>query len=311
MSGAVGQGAAAPFVRRSWTWARENLFSSWYNSILTVLTLSLLYVVLREAGEWAFTRAKWAVIPANLTNLLVGTYPRSELWRIWTLLYMVSALAGLSAGVWAGRSFRFALRLAALTILIACLPFSWQVRGLILVNGALAAGGFFVARGRSGWSKGIVLLWVLSLPATLLLLWGTGGEVLPRVESSSWGGFALTMLLAVFGIVFSFPVGVLLALGRQSSLPAVSAVCAAWVELVRGMPLVAVIFMAHLLAPIFLPEFRIDKVARAMMGFVLFTSAYVAENVRGGLQGVPKGQYDAAKALGLNGTLMMGLVILP
>ncbi len=313
MSGAVEQRVAGPPPSHSgpWRWMRENLFNSWFNSILTMLSLWFLVTVVIGASRWAFTVAEWSVIPANLTNLMVGTYPRSELWRIWSILYMLSALSGLSAGVWGKRSFRLALKLAAGGALLACLPFSLGTRGLILGNVALLVGGFFLGRGRATWSKALVALWLLSFPATLLALWGTGGDVLPRVETTSWGGLTLTLLLAVVGIVLSFPIGTLLALGRQSSLPAVSVVCGALIEVVRGMPLVTILFMAHLMVPIFLPQVRIDKVVRAIIGFVIFTSAYMAENIRGGLQGVPKGQYDAARALGLNGVQTMLLIIMP
>jgi general L-amino acid transport system permease protein len=121
----------------------------------------------------------------------------------------------------------------------------------------------------------------------------------------------LTLVLAAVGIAASFPLGVLLALGRRSSLPAVSLISTLYIEIVRGVPLVTVLFMAQIMVPIFLPDFRIDKIIRAMVGLTLFTTAYMAENVRGGLQGVPRGQYEAAHALGLRYPLIMLLIILP
>src|SRR5690606_13680708 len=124
-------------------------------------------------------------------------------------------------------------------------------------------------------------------PWIMFLLWGgLSTEWLPRVETSSWGGLTLTLVLAMVGIASSFPIAVLLALGRRSSLSVISVVCTVLIEVVRGTPLVAVLFMAHLMVPIFLPDFRIDQVVRAMIGLTIFTGAYMAENVRGGLQSV-------------------------
>ena len=132
------------------------------------------------------------------------------------------------------------------------------------------------------------------------------------MKSGLWGGLLLTFLLAMVGIAASFPIGVALALGRQSSLPVVKAFCVLFIELVRGVPLVTVLFMASIILPLFLPEdVRIDRVLRAMMGMTLFAAAYMAENVRGGLQAIPKGQVEAAKAVGLNGFQTMALIVLP
>lgn len=291
-------------------WVRENLFNTWYNALLTVVSVWLLYSILSSALRWSLTEANWAVIPANLRLILSGTYPRAELWRVWLALMTVVTLSGLSAGAFGGKNFRFALILGGSGLALACLPFSWGVRGLILLGVALLVAGFFVARDRKAWRPWLAGLWFLSFPFTMYLMWGSG-NLLTRVETSSWGGFTLTLLLAVVGIAASFPIGVLLALGRRSDLPVVSWLCTAYIEVIRGMPLITILFMAHLMMPIFLPDFRIDRVLRAMIGLTAFTAAYMAENVRGGLQGVPKGQYEAAEALGMNGTLMMLLVVLP
>jgi len=139
-----------------------------------------------------------------------------------------------------------------------------------------------------------------------------GSTLLPQVATTLWGGLLLTFLLAVVGIVASFPIGVLLALGRQSSLPVVKVFCVVFIEMVRGVPLVTILFMASIILPLFLPEdIRIDRVLRAMIGMTLFAAAYMAENVRGGLQAIPAGQYEAAKAVGLTGVQTMVFIILP
>lgn len=259
-----------PWPRRTVTWAAENLFNSWFNSILTIVSVAVIYLAVSRALDWMFNTAKWDVIPANFQLLLVGVYPREQLWRFGLIL----AILGI---------------LAALSVLCAVNP---RFRQKVL--------------------RWLITPWLLFLPATMFILWGIpGSSVLPHVQTSSWGGLTLTLILAVVGIACSLPIGILLALGRRSSLPAISIVCTGFIEAVRGTPLVAVIFMAHLMVPIFLPDVTIDRVVRAMIGLTLFTSAYMAENVRGGLQSVPKGQYEAALALGMNPTLTMFIVIMP
>jgi len=296
----------------AWDWARRNFFNTWYNSILTVAILYLLYTSLRPALHWALTEARWEVIPANLQPLLIGTYPRSQGWRIWAIAHTLLLLSGLSAGAFGARVKRASAWTAVAAAFLFLLPLGPFSRSMIALGALLLTGGLWIGASRIRRRRWLFVAWFLSFPWTLFLMWGVrGSETLPRVETSWWGGLVLTLVLAVVGIAGSLPIGILLALGRRSDLPVISWCCTAFIEVVRGTPLVAVIFMAHLLVPVFLPDFRIDKVVRAMMGLTLFTSAYMAENVRGGLQSVPKGQYEAAYALGMNGTLTMLLVILP
>ena len=156
----------------------------------------------------------------------------------------------------------------------------------------------------------ILAAWGLSFPFILVLLRGFGENT---VLTTNWGGLLLTLILAAVGIFFCFPLGVLLALGRRSALPAVKWVSTAYIELIRGVPLITILFMAQIMIPIFMgdSDIRIDKVLRAMLGITLFSAAYMAENVRGGLQAIPKGQYEAAHALGLKYPVMMRFIILP
>jgi general L-amino acid transport system permease protein len=132
------------------------------------------------------------------------------------------------------------------------------------------------------------------------------------VETHQWGGLMLTLVLALVGMVLSLPLGILLALGRRSQMPVVRAACVTYIELWRGVPLITVLFMASVMLPLFLPEgATLDKLLRAMIGIVLFQASYMAEVVRGGLQAIPKGQYEAAEALGLGYWQGIGLIILP
>jgi len=132
------------------------------------------------------------------------------------------------------------------------------------------------------------------------------------VEPELWNGLPLTLILSVVGMVFAFPLAILLALGRRSRLPAVRAICVAYIELVRGVPLITVLFMASVMLPLFLPTgMTIDKLLRAQSAFILFAAAYLAEIVRGGLQAIPRGQYEAADSLGLGYWRRTRLIILP
>jgi general L-amino acid transport system permease protein len=158
----------------------------------------------------------------------------------------------------------------------------------------------------------LTIAWLVSLPVTFLLIAGFRGTPLVSVSTNDWGGLLLTVLLATVAIVLSFPLGVLLALGRRSRLPVIRAISIGYIELIRGVPLVTILFMADLILPLFLPgEWRLDRVARAMGGLTIFSAAYVAENVRGGLQAIPTGQVEAAQALGLSTVQANLTIVLP
>jgi general L-amino acid transport system permease protein len=292
---------------------KENLFNTWYNALFTLLAVVFLYVVFKGILTWAFTEANWNVIPANLQIFLVGTYPKDEIWRVWIVIYTLGLLLGLSAGIWGGIALRLALVIAGVGggvgIILAFFPAALSNRFGLLGGVALLAGSLFLGRGRKELRLWVLGGWLLSFPWTMIWLHGFAG--LPTVFTSSWGGLLLTLILAAVGIVVSFPLGVLLALGRRSNLPTIKWASTAYIETVRGVPLVTILFMAQIMVPIFLPDFRIDKILRAMLGITLFSAAYMAENVRGGLQAIPKGQHEAAHALGLNYPLTMLLIILP
>ena len=294
-------------------WLKENLFNTWYNALFTLLAVVVLCVAFKGILTWAFTEANWGVIPANLQIFLVGAYPREEIWRVWVVIYTLGILLGLSAGIWGGLALRLALVIggigAGAGIVLAFFPAALSNRFGLLVSAMLLAASLFLGRGRKGLRPWVLGGWLLSFPWTMIWLHGFVG--LPTVFTSNWGGLLLTLILAAVGIVVSFPLGVLLALGRRSNLPAIKWVSTAYIETVRGVPLVTILFMAQIMVPIFLPDFRIDKILRAMLGITLFSAAYMAENVRGGLQAIPKGQHEAAHALGLNYPLTMLLIILP
>ena len=183
----------------------------------------------------------------------------------------------------------------------------------LLVNPVLVFIGHQVGRTRIGEPRWAVSGWAFLIIFLAPLLFQIESvSWLPQVETNLWGGLLLTFLLALVGIVASFPIGVMLALGRQSSLPVVKAFCVMFIEMVRGVPLVTILFLSSIMLPLFLPEdVRIDRVLRAMIGMMFFAAAYMAENIRGGLQAIPEGQVEAAKAMGLNGFQTMAFIVLP
>ncbi|MCS6848433.1 MAG: amino acid ABC transporter permease [Anaerolineae bacterium] len=294
-------------------WLRKNLFSTWYNALLTVIFGVIVILLLRSVVEWALTQARWEVITANVRLFMVGQYPTAATWRAWACVVLLALLIGLSWGIWGRNQRAGAIAFGALPFVLATLAQD-EARIALLITGVAGVIGFALSRWRGPQLQRISIIgWVIYFPLVILLISGFGGanSPLPLVPTNLWGGLLLTLLLTVVGIVFSFPLGVLLALGRQSSLPIVRALCVIYIEVIRGVPLITVLFMAQLMLPLFLPGVTIDRVVRAMAGIVLFSAAYLAENVRGGLQAIPRGQYEAARALGLNTWKMMLLIILP
>jgi general L-amino acid transport system permease protein len=248
-------------------WLQKNLFNNWYNSILTVVCLWLLFFGIKGVLTWVLTQAKWQVITANFSLFFVGRFPQQLYWRLWLALLIILGLTGLSWGTFTKR-----------------LPHR--------MNSWLPLG------------------WALSFPIILWLI--GGGFGLQPVESNLWNGLLLTLVIAVISIVLSFPLGVLLALGRQSQLPVVRWFCILYIEIIRGLPLIGVLFFAQVMLSLFLPvEYRLDRVLRGIAGVIFFSAAYLAENVRGGLQSIPRGQIEAAKVLGLNAPLTVLLIVLP
>ncbi|HEY3474728.1 MAG TPA: amino acid ABC transporter permease, partial [Anaerolineales bacterium] len=256
------------------------------------------------------------VIEANLTLFMVGLYPREQLGRVWLCIFILAALLGLSWGVWRNAARGFALMAlgAGVAFILISLYFGWDVWdewvlalaillvfsviGLYLPRGALIAG----------------IAWFLYFPLIFFIIAGTPYiATLPPVSSGLWGGLLLTLLLTIVGNFGALPLGILLALGRRSRLPIVRSFSIGFIELIRGVPLITILYMASVLLPYFLP---IDvpapeRVFRAMVGFIIFEAAYQAENVRGGLQSIDRGQYEAAHALGLNGAQTTIFIILP
>jgi general L-amino acid transport system permease protein len=258
-------------------WARANLFNSVGNSIITVVVVAALAMLVPKLLNWAYFNAVFE-IDAQKCRVATGA-------------------------CWGFIAEKYRL------IFFGTYPFEEQWRPLAMSVILLALVG--LTMNTRLWGTWLWISWLVGIVAMWVLMAG-GLFGLPVVETERWGGLPLTLILAVNSIVFSFPLAVLLALGRRSDLPLIKTICIGFIEIVRGVPLVTVLFMASLMLPLFLPEgMTIDKLLRAQVGLIFFTAAYVAEVIRGGLQAIPKGQYEAADALGLSYWQKTGFIILP
>lgn len=299
-------------------WLRENLFDGWWNTVLTLISLAVLYIVVVGSVRWVFFSADWTPVTSHLLLYLVGQYTRPELWRVGACLLLLSLLFGVSWGVWRDMMRTFAATLAAALLFLVVIPspaasYNLTVRGVLLASVGLILLGFLIGRSGRIRPRPLMIAWTVSLLVSFLLLRGLGPVgLLPRVQINLWGGLIVTVILAVGGIGISFPIGVLLALGRRSELPVVSVFSTAFIELIRGVPLITILFMGSLIVPLFLPlGMRVDLLVRALVGMIIFSAAYVAENVRGGLQAIPNGQFEAAYAVGLNNFQTTLFIVLP
>jgi general L-amino acid transport system permease protein len=297
-------------------WIRANLFPSRTDGVITVVLVVLLSLASIVLVRWAFEEARWGVITANLKLFLVGLYPPEEVPRVWIALVVLAALTGASGAVY-GRAVRtLALWLAAgqLTIGLLMLAAGAPAPAIAAVAlGGVATVAILVLATRFPPPRRWLLLgWIASVPLMVILLYGiSGSTLLPVVSTNDWSGLLLTVVLASVSIALSFPFGVALALGRRSGLPAVRILCTVVIEVVRGVPLVTIIFLADIMLPLLAGDVRIDRVARAIGALTIFTAAYLAENVRGGLQAIPRGQYEAAHSIGLGTIALYRFIVLP
>jgi general L-amino acid transport system permease protein len=255
----------------------RGLFFPWPNAVLTLALLLLAYKAVPPLAEWAFVDAVWTG---------ASTACRSAEGACWAYIH---------------EKHRF--------ILFGTYPFDqhWRPAAATVVLLAL----WLASALRRFWKPSLALVWIGGLAVIGVLMWG-GVLGLPYVENERWGGLILTLLLATFGMAGAFPLAIFLALGRRSTLPVLRALCVAYIELIRGVPLISLLFMASVMLPLFLPEgVTIDKLLRAQIALVLFAAAYLAEVIRGGLQAIPRAQYEMADALGFNTAQKYAYVILP
>lgn len=318
-------------------WVRENLFATPVSSMLTFLSLLLLAWIIPDLIRFAFIDAVWsapngeacrapgagacwAYVSAKIKFFTYGLYPRDQVWRVDIVLVLGALLV-----VWLlwpdakGRGIAAGLFFALYPIISfglltgrAPFPLHWLAWGgkhiywIFPLFLALAVAAAFALR-RSGLAialAGILIWFAIGLAWSLLSLKIVGTHL--------WGGIFVSLLVATIGIVFSLPLGVLLALGRRSEMPLVRLCSVIFIEFIRGVPLITILFMANFMLPLFVPQsWSPDRLLRPLIGVALFSSAYMAEVVRGGLQAIPKGQFEGAMAMGLRWPQMMQLIVLP
>ncbi len=355
-------------------WLRENLFSNWWNSLISVAAIAFILWAGFSIIAWIFNANGWHVVRNNLRLLSVFTYPPALVWRPFACAMLLLFLFGISAGVaktGTGLIIRQAFYwffglVVALIVLSFILyattptraaptlttpvaeatpeaeaatdttlstteeavpdlqletsttrkpltagsaPFMWLYVALFALAGFGLGRAFPNLAPRLGW------LWGLSWFVAIFILAGFGSNDASNpfrpVSSKLWGGILLSFFLSITGITLSFPLGIALALGRQSKLPVIKWVCTVYIEVIRGAPLVTWLFMASLILPLMLGGITPPAVVRATVAIILFAAAYMAENVRGGLQALPRGQYEASRALGLNAFDTTFRIILP
>ena len=272
-------------------WLRINLFSNWFNTIITLLVVYFLYQLIpwflnwsvftadfthnylgerisdrtgcsRVANPEEFHGACWSIIIVRFYQFIYGFYPRELVWRV-DLTY-------------------FLLAIALVPLLFEKFPFRKHFLKFTLI---------------------------FPIIAFILLYGGFGFEVVP---TNKWGGLLVTLVLGVVGIALAFPIGIILALGRRSNLPIISMICTLFIEFIRGVPLITLLFFGMVMLPLFLPEgLNLDGLTRVLVAVTLFQAAYMAEVIRGGLQAIPQGQYEAAQSVGLSYWQMNRKIILP
>ncbi|QTA78155.1 General L-amino acid transport system permease protein [Desulfonema limicola] len=257
-------------------WIKANLFNNWFNSILTLAVLFFFWKTIPPLFRWAFIDSLW---------MSTGTECHQSGGACWSII---------------PANIQF--------IIFGFYPADQQWRPLLAM--ILLAVLLIISRNRNFWNKTLFYIWISGFFIMGLLM--KGGLGLEPVESTQWGGLPLTLILSVFGLTAAYPLGIALALGRQSKMPVIKVLSIVYIELIRGVPLISLLFMSAIIFPLFLPEgITLNKIFRAQAAIIMFTAAYVAEVVRGGLQAIPRGQYEAADSIGLNYFQTMRLIILP
>lgn len=285
-------------------WLHVNLFAKPADALLTLVVVPLLLWAVWAFLSWALTAADWSVVFNSLKVLMTGTFPSSKLWLVWIAAGMIAALAGLatSASIPFGRAAAVIAVVCYLVLVLAIFGAAHIAPQALLVLAAFHA----------AWLIGLrvpVLRENLAPIAfgTLIAVLG----ILSPVGPSNWGGLLLSILITLTAALLTIPLGILLAFGRQSKIASLRALCTGYIEVMRSVPLILVVFCIWVAFPLVLPKFPIPDVVRGLIGFTLFYSAYAAEFIRSGLQSVAKGQTEAAESLGLSDFDLKRIVILP
>ncbi|MEM8814111.1 MAG: ABC transporter permease subunit, partial [Pseudomonadota bacterium] len=314
-------------------WLRQNLFSGWVNTILTLATFYLLFISIPPILQWgifdanisASSRAEcaelssgacWAVVRERIAQFTFGFYPEAERWRpVLALFMLIAAMLPIliekipyrKQGLIFAALFPF---LAYAVLFGGAVPTFSDVLWTFVPAALLIGAAYGVRTTPFAWLGG-TLFWIGVVWGVIGAILLAGGLLFEPVKTRDVGGFLLTMVIGLTGITVSLPIGVVLALGRRSDMLIVRWVCTGFIEFIRGVPLITLLFVASTMLNYFLPpEVEFDLLLRVLIMVTLFASAYMAEVIRGGLQAIPRGQYEAADAMGLQYWQSMRLIIL-
>ena len=304
------------FINKTLKWISINFFSSKLNTLLSLLSLLFIYYISIEFINFLFS-ADWEVVKVNRRLLLLGRLPLEDTWRAWPIFWIICFALFSSIGAW-GSPKKIELTLMFLAIILPSLIFlTLPNLHLFIITLVISILSYFLFKKLLRPTEYLkisrqflIILWILIIPMIFLILIIGGGP-----KPNLWGGFLLNVLLASVAVVAGFPLGILLAVGRASKLPAVKFTCTIYIETIRGAPLVGWLLLAWFVLPKFLPNIfglnDITVVIRAMIVLSFFASAYIAEVIRGGLQSIPKGQLEAADAINLGYVQKMLVIVLP
>ena len=336
-------------------WLRDNLFSTWYNAVLTVVSLLIIYWAVSAIWEWGIAGGMWTAenrrecLDANpdgacwagvvvwFNTIIYGRYPDPEQWRInlgfillalwmaplWLPRVKGKTLIGLSTVAFypflAGYLFAGGEKGVFMQVMVSAAIVCFLYNSAHALTGVFAGGRTLASvllrtaglHAASEKAQRNALLAFLAASFLIVFLLQTGWTA-AEVSWTKWGGLFLTLVISGVGITFALPGGIILALGRRSKLPIIRVVCVGFIEIFRSVPLITILFMATTMFPLFLPEgFVLNKLVQVIVAVCLFSACYMAEIVRGGLQAIPKGQIEAAQAVGLGYWKAMGLIVMP
>ncbi|MBP6019945.1 MAG: amino acid ABC transporter permease [Burkholderiaceae bacterium] len=285
-------------------WLRVNLLSNFSSAVLSLALIGLCAWASWSLLSWAIWTAQWQVIGSSMRVLMAGTYPVDSIWRAWVSALVLFGLSGATLGMLIRLPRVIAVGVGLVSLLIALLS-----AGSML---GLSWGAYCVLSGVLGWA---LTAYVPVVRRVMGVLWLIGvvliGALLAEAGTERWGGLLLSVLVTLVAAVLSLPVGILLALGRRSRYSSARVLCAGYIEVMRALPLILVVYCLWIMTPFIVPSVNVPDLARGVLGFSLFFSAYVAEYIRSGLQSVPRGQVEAAQALGMSNWHINRDIVLP
>lgn len=292
-------------IAYSLKWSRHNLFGKPFDALLSVLVIPTALWMVYVIVSWALLTAQWDIIPNSLRVLMIGIYPPEQAWRTWLTAMIIGGLLGAALGC--VFSFR---RHHALLLIVVLAILGFLIGGGNSTNLALLAATFVATAG--GWAA--TSIWLPArrflVPASVIGLLAIFAILSPP-GVGLWGGLLLSVLITLVTSILTLPIGILLAFGRRSRISSVRVICTAYIEVMRSVPLILVVYWIWILMPVLAPDWGLADVARGMIGFTVFYSAYVAEYVRSGLQAVPRSQTEAARSLGMSEFDINLYIVLP